>query len=471
MSDDRDSGVHPRPERWLVPTDDDEQLDVPSTSSGRHSIPDDPADQGEPVADREDEEPTTTWPAATTPSTPATGTGVPAGPSSAPGDTAEPVAAAWSASDETPTSSWTADGTSTPDVDPATTILPATSGSHADDAAWRSGDARTELIPPVPAETGNTSILAAVAADQAAASRTPETGRAASRAATRAAARPKTGGDHVRTVVRGIGQTFITLGVIVLLFVVYEVYITDIFSAAKQKEATAALDERWVQEAAVEQTEVVTVTDPNQLVVDPASRARSYQVLDGEGFAKISIPAFGPDYHYTIISGTNPDELTTGPGHYPDSQYPGEQGNFAMAGHRVSKGSPFNALDQLNSCDAIIIETQDDWFVYRVLPMENEIEGWDPAARANCAGVEAPTGAYAEAGVLGREITLPTDYAQVLPIPHVDSYTVPADAQRLVTLTTCHPQFSDAERMIIHGTLVKTYAKTAGFIPPEMQEG
>jgi sortase (surface protein transpeptidase) len=257
----------------------------------------------------------------------------------------------------------------------------------------------------------------------------------------------------------------------VLLFVVYEVYITDIFSAAKQKEATAALDERWVQEDAVEQTEVVTVTDPNQLVVDPASRTRSYEVLDGEGFAKISIPAFGADYHLTIISGTNPEELVTGPGHYPDSQYPGEQGNFAMAGHRVSKGSPFNNLDQLNSCDAIIIETQDDWFVYRVLPMENEIDGWDPAARANCAGVEAPTGAYAEAGVLGREITLPTDYAQVLPIPHVDSYTVPADAQRLVTLTTCHPQFSDAERMIIHGTLVKTYAKTAGFIPPEMQEG
>lgn len=466
MSDDRDSGVDPRPERWLVPTDDDEQLDVPSTSTGRHSLPETPAEQDGSGPSAAEDAPTTTWPAAA-----AHDSAVPSTPDSTPADAAtsawsapaDPETAAWSApADEPAPAAWSASTDPTAD-EQATSIVPMVPSS----SAWSSGDARTELIPSVPAESENTSILAAVAADQA--TRSPDSGRGATRAATRAAARPKTGGDRVRTVVRGIGQTFITLGVIVLLFVVYEVYITDIFSAAKQKEATAALDERWVQEDAVEQTEVVTVTDPNQLVVDPASRTRSYEVLDGEGFAKISIPAFGADYHLTIISGTNPEELVTGPGHYPDSQYPGEQGNFAMAGHRVSKGSPFNNLDQLNSCDAIIIETQTDWFVYRVLPMDNEIEGWDPAARANCAGVEAPTGAYD--GIVGREITLPTDYAQVLPIPHVDSYTVPADAQRLITLTTCHPQFSDAERMIIHGTLVKTYSKSPGFIPPEMQEG
>ena len=78
------------------------------------------------------------------------------------------------------------------------------------------------------------------------------------------------------------------------------------------------------------------------------------------------------------------------------------------------------------------------------------------------------TGAYD--GVFGREITLPTDYAQVLPVPHVDSHRVPADAQRMITLTTCHPQFSDAQRMIIHGVLVQSYAKSAGFLPPELGE-
>ena len=139
-----------------------------------------------------------------------------------------------------------------------------------------------------------------------------------------------------------------------------------------------------------------------------------------------------------------------------------------MAGHRVSKGSPFNELGQLASCDALVVETKDDWFVYRVLPMDNEVAGWNAAAHPHCAGVAPLPGAYQ--GVFGREITVPSDYAQVLPVPHQDSTAIPTDAQRLITLTTCHPQFSDAQRMIIHGTLVKSYPKSAGFLPPELKE-
>ena len=48
---------------------------------------------------------------------------------------------------------------------------------------------------------------------------------------------------------------------------------------------------------------------------------------------------------------------------------------------------------------------------------------------------------------------------------------MPPDAQRVITLTTCHPQFSDRERMIIHGVLTQSYAKAPGFLPPELGEG
>ena len=435
MSHDRDPVDGARPERWLVPTDDDEQMDVPAAPRGRHHVP-----------EAED--------AAATPET----ADVPT--AAAPQDPA-------SAGAGQDLSAWRSDDARTEliPVVPAEPDLPLLSGRGVPPT-----EDRTALIPPVPAEPTPAVVAAAYRDDDSGGVRVPPSGGRAAAKAARAAEqrRPRTAGDHVRTVVRGIGQTLITLGVVVLLFVVYEIWITDIFSAQKQKAATAALEERWVQDQ-VQQTEVVTVTDPNQLIVDPATRERRYQVLDGEGFAKISIPAFGPDYHYTIISGTNPDELTTGPGHYPDSQYPGEQGNFAIAGHRVSKGSPFNALDALNSCDAIIIETQHDWFVYRVLPMQDEIAGWDPAARAGCEDVEVLAGEYSN--VVGREITLPTDYAQVLPVPHKDSTAIPEDAERLITLTTCHPQFSDAERMIVHGVLVKTYSKAGDFVPPEMLEG
>ena len=277
----------------------------------------------------------------------------------------------------------------------------------------------------------------------------------------------RTGGDVARTVLRGVGQTLITLGVVVLLFVVYEVYVTDLFGAQKQAEATSAIDQVWAS-AESEQTDTVVVQNPDQLVTDPRQRTPNYEASLGQGFAKMYVPAFGADYVFTIIEGTDPDDLYIGPGHYTDTQLPGQQGNFAVAGHRVSKGAPFNDLGLLASCDAVVVETLDDWFVYRVLPMAEETEAWADTPRPHCEGVGVQTGSYE--GVYGREITVPTDYAQVLPVPHVTSTEVPPDAQRMITLTTCHPQFSDAQRMIIHGVLVRSYSKSAGFLPPELGE-
>jgi len=280
--------------------------------------------------------------------------------------------------------------------------------------------------------------------------------------------RKHTGGSIARTTLRGIGQLLITLGVVVLLFVVYEVYVTDLFGQRKQAAATEAVDQVWAN-AEPATTDTVVVTNSDQLVTDPRQRTPTYETTLGDGFAKLYVPSFGADYVFTVVEGTDPDDLYIGPGHYDGTQLPGQQGNFTVAGHRVSNGSPFNDLGLLASCDAVVVETQDDWFVYRVLPMAEEVATWTSTPRAHCDGVGVQTGAYD--GVFGREITLPTDYAQVLPIPHVDSNDVPADAQRMITLTTCHPQFSDAQRMIIHGVLVRSYSKSAGFLPPELAEG
>ncbi len=286
--------------------------------------------------------------------------------------------------------------------------------------------------------------------------------------------------EPIRTLVRGIGQTLITLGLVLLLFVVYEVYITDLFGAQQQSAAKESMEQRWESAGVASGAVAPPVAASSDTVVptvevkatDPAQRVRNYNTEIGQGFANIYIPAFGPDYNYTIVEGTTTDDLYGSPGHYDDTQYPGELGNFAVAGHRVSKGSPFNALGVLSSCDAMIIETRDDWFVYRVLPMADQAADWNPGSRAECADVSPLGGDYQ--GVFGREITLPSDYPQVLPVPHRDvsgAAGLAAATQRLITLTTCHPQFSDRERMIVHGVLTKTYAKTSGFLPPELAEG
>lgn len=284
--------------------------------------------------------------------------------------------------------------------------------------------------------------------------------------------------EPVRTTIRTVGELLITAGVVVLLFVVYELWITNLIGAQKQAEATQALDKLWAQESdvVVEQGDAAVVTQSGGVVVStaagptkaPPKRTRDYQTTEGAGFAKLYIPSFGPDFAFTVVEGTNQKDLYIGPGHYLKTQYPGQPGNFALAGHRVNKGAPFDDLGLLNSCDAIVMETRDSWYVYRVLPLKGEVANWAPDERAHCDGVEAQTGKYA--GVYGREITVPSDIEQIFPIPHVDSRTVPTGAESLITLTTCHPKFSDRERMIVHGVLVGSYAKSDGFLPPAMQE-
>jgi sortase (surface protein transpeptidase) len=308
--------------------------------------------------------------------------------------------------------------------------------------------------------------------------RHPPDGRRARRGASAPGPRRR---DPVRATVRGVGQVLITAGVVVLLFVVYELWITNIFGDHRQAAATQQLDNLWATEqVTVTQSDPAVVTEsgdapvlsgvpsPTTTAATTGVRSRRYDTTEGSGFAKLYIPSFGADFVLTVIEGTSENDLYAGPGHYLGTQYPGEPGNFSVAGHRVNKGAPFNDLDLLQSCDSIVIETVDSWYVYRVLPMQDQVASWSSAAHQHCAGVEPQTGQYA--GVYGREITDPSDYQQVLPVPHVNSTRVPTGAEKLITLTTCNPKFSDAQRMIIHGIEVKSYPRNGSFLPPELGE-
>lgn len=265
--------------------------------------------------------------------------------------------------------------------------------------------------------------------------------------------------DPVRTTVRTVGEVLITLGVIVLLFVIYEVYWTDLVSAGKQREATAALDDRW------------------QTGTQDPERVDHFDGLsEGDGFAKMYIPAFGPDYHFTIVEGTTEKSLEVGPGHYLDTAYPGEPGNFAVAGHRVGKGAPFNDINLIDSCDAILVETKNSWYVYRMVPKREQKADWASVKAGNpkCANVNVLGEPYGD--VVGQEIVTPNQGSVIAPIPHQpDSIGGNAGGQAaLMTLTTCHPKFSDRQRLIVHAVLDVQIPKDqlpAGEPPPQMREG
>lgn len=276
---------------------------------------------------------------------------------------------------------------------------------------------------------------------------------------------PRTGGDRARTALGVTGEVLITLGVVVLLFVAYEVYVTNWLSAGKQHDATSALDQQW--------------SDENVAPVDPANeRTEKFRPGDGEGFAKLYVPAFGSDFVFTVLEGTSDRVLEAGPGHYRDTAFPGEPGNFAVAGHRVGKGAPFNDLDLLRSCDAIVVETRQNWFVYRVLPTRDEVAGWSTGRGGDprCAGMNPLGKPYT--GVVGQQVVLPSQNGVIAPVPDHPELTfdsLPAEQRAaLITLTTCHPRFSAAKRLVLHGVFVKQYPKdpaNPAARPPELTEG
>lgn len=236
---------------------------------------------------------------------------------------------------------------------------------------------------------------------------------------------------------RFLGELLITLGLVLLLFVVYALYVTDWETARDQARANERLDDGWR--------------------ADPRPRP---DLVEGEAFTRLYIPRFGEDYRYTVQQGVGRESLNLGPGHYAESALPGEPGNFGVAGHRIGRGAPFNDLDKLESCDPIIVETATSFFVYRVLPMPDEVARWDELRKANakCAKVSPLGGPYDE--TVGRRIVTPDRGDAVAPVPYKPNARL-AKAQQasLITLTTCHPEYGNSERMIIHGVLAQQVPK------------
>ena len=223
--------------------------------------------------------------------------------------------------------------------------------------------------------------------------------------------------ERWRTVARTLGEILVTGGLVLLLFVVYEVYVTDLITDQRQDELSQELHEQWADDAHA----------PRESVI-------------GDAFAVLHIPRLDRDYERVVLEGTTENELSQGPGHYTGTAMPGEQGNVSFAGHRVGKGSPFLELDTLVPGDPIVVETSDTWFVYRML---GDVATGDVDADPS--------------GIPGRQIVSPEDIDVISPTPGGAPEAAPTGAY--LTLTTCHPRYSARQRMIIHARLDATVSK------------
>jgi sortase A len=205
-------------------------------------------------------------------------------------------------------------------------------------------------------------------------------------------------------VVRATGWTLVVAGSIVLLYVVYLLWFTNLGTDRAQRDLAEAW-ERSVPAQPAEPADQEPEAEPEPVEVGEAYAAIWFE-RDGE-------PIVADDVLY-VVDGVTLDLLRLGPGHYPDSDVPGGPGNFAVAGHRTTYGAPFWALDELAEGDTIhVVDRRGDEWVY----------------------------AYRE-----QRIVAPTEVWVVGDDPL-------ETGQPTITLTTCHPRFSAAQRLIAWGEL------------------
>src|SRR4051794_24850931 len=126
-------------------------------------------------------------------------------------------------------------------------------------------------------------------------------------------------------VLSAVGRTMITAGVLILLFVVYQLWGTGIREAQAQDRLKKQLDEQLAS---------TTTTTPGTapVVVAPPLPAPE----EGQPIGRIEIPKIG--LKAVVVEGVAVDDLKDGPGHYPETPMPGQKGNAAIAGHRTTYG-------------------------------------------------------------------------------------------------------------------------------------
>lgn len=155
----------------------------------------------------------------------------------------------------------------------------------------------------------------------------------------------------------------------------------------------------------------------------------------GGATALVRIPRFGDDYVVPVLAGIDDDVLRRGFGHFEHSAAPGEVGNYALAGHRITHGEPLADMPQLRPGDEVIVETADAIHTYVLDTDPNDL-----------------VVTFADTWVVDA---LPTN-------PDPDGVQPDqAQAQRLITLTTCAELFRTDDRMVVFGHLVETVPRAS----------
>ncbi|MEU7043789.1 class E sortase [Streptomyces varsoviensis] len=227
---------------------------------------------------------------------------------------------------------------------------------------------------------------------------------------------------NARVVVRTFSELCVTVGTLIVLFVVYVLYWTGVRADSAMNGELDRLQDKWSTGSVAAGSakpgepgasgEPGRSGQPGQSTGTPTPPPQTpYE--EGESFAVMYIPRFGAGWSKPVLEGTGTSVLKKGLGHYANTARLGETGNFAVAGHRRTYGDPFKDFPELRPGDAVVVRDGATWFTYRIDRRPYK--------------------------------TLPSDIGVIDPVPRKSGFKGPG---RYLTLTTCEPEWGHSHRLI-----------------------
>jgi sortase A len=204
-----------------------------------------------------------------------------------------------------------------------------------------------------------------------------------------------------------VGRVVLVAGVLILLFIPYLLWGTGLQTARSQDQLRSEFSavQHQVGDGSIQRPAAPPKHSP---AAPPALAPAIAAPAIGGPVGVIDIPKIA--LNMVVIEGTGTAQLEQGPGHYPGTPLPGQQGNVAIAGHRTTYLHPFYNLNELVPGDSILLTTVQGEFLYQMTT---------------------------------SEVVSPSDVAVV------DDTTSPQ-----LTLTTCNPRYSATTRLVVHAALV-----------------
>jgi sortase A len=206
----------------------------------------------------------------------------------------------------------------------------------------------------------------------------------------------------------------ITAGLVVIadvgITLAYKEPLSSIYGSIKQGEAVSQLNDLEASYPSPQDRRAIARVRSSPRRIAILARRFAASVETGQPIGRIEAPAMD-GLNEVMIQGTDTSSLEKGPGHYPDTPFPGQGGTVGVAGHRTTYLAPFRHIDSMEKGDPIILKMPYATFVYRVQK---------------------------------TEIVDPSDVGIVRKVGY----------ERLV-LSACHPLYSASHRFIVFAKLVR----------------